>query len=911
MNKQANIVVNAQISLNSAVKAGDTVQITVGTGTPIEHIVSEAEAAAHQITQAVTIPSVQDGKAEVKAKVTATAAGNAVPEVEHKDDVTIDTGVPTVIITAGPDQTPNDGADTLLRKGQSTKITFTFSEKVNDFTMEDIEVSGGVLSDFVTSDGITYTATFTPTDNVNKGLATVSVASGKYHDAAKNAGLSGSGSFNYDTKVPNTPKLTSSDGDVFIVLPEDAQNGDTVKVKIPKDSGIFEEVTLTKGSTGWTVTSGAGKGLSVTGANEAKINYQDVSDYNSTRPGVGGRKVLAQAFDKAGNSSIEVDVKATANPIKSKLIITSISDDTGTQGDWITETALQKKISGIIEGSELSADQKIEIKFNGATNWQDVKMAGKYAWYIENLTLNRGDNKLEARIVNADGAIVRTEQNIELIVIPPKITSVTIHDNVNEANTNGNTVYTGDVTGRNSNDATLTVQIQLDKALSADQGLVLERTDGKTIIIIPNDKLIKSSDGLTYTLQDTLPETQSTGSKYTYTAKVLDLGHIDNSQAGAFTFDTVAQFGSVVKEIIRNGTNLEIIGGLASTNSLVNQYTVEEGAIFWDKKNTGRFNPEDGDILKPVNPDGSWRLSFDNASGQGLDKDTYKDPNYGDNDGDSTVRDDYISLRFVDKAGNISDKNNQLFIFNRKDYTNGGIYAYDRYDAPKGATTSMHDKKYYDTDNDGITNFATIFDYGNGITASDLYGKPSSIGTNLSSNNGWAEIKTGAGDDFVTIGKLEAWSRSSSNGKSVDLGDGNDTLWIKDAFVNGHTLDGGTGYDHLYLSGAKTVYLGASGNDTIQGFEHIHLGSGVQWLKNVTPQELERQGILELWITSPGADTNDWVQLGKGWTVAGTKTTGTLEPLPDNTGLQEYENTFNVYHSGAYYVYIDKNIGIY
>jgi hypothetical protein len=104
----------------------------------------------------------------------------------------VDTTAPTVTITSNMTQ---------LLVGQTANITFTFSEDpgssfVWDGSAGDITLSNGTLS-AVSGTGLTRTAVFTPTANVNSGNATVVVNAGSYTDAAGNAGAQG-----------NTPSMT-------------------------------------------------------------------------------------------------------------------------------------------------------------------------------------------------------------------------------------------------------------------------------------------------------------------------------------------------------------------------------------------------------------------------------------------------------------------------------------------------------------------------------------------------------------------------------------------------------------------------------------------------------------------------------------------------------------------------------
>ncbi|MGH6997949.1 MAG: Ig-like domain-containing protein, partial [Phenylobacterium sp.] len=77
-----------------------------------------------------------------------------------------------------------------LIAGEVATITFTFSEPPVGFGPSDVSVAGGTISaPQATVNPLVYTATFTPTDGVANGSATISVA-GSYTDAAGNAGTS-------------------------------------------------------------------------------------------------------------------------------------------------------------------------------------------------------------------------------------------------------------------------------------------------------------------------------------------------------------------------------------------------------------------------------------------------------------------------------------------------------------------------------------------------------------------------------------------------------------------------------------------------------------------------------------------------------------------------------------------------
>ncbi|WP_210642303.1 Ig-like domain-containing protein [Pseudomonas sp. Tri1] len=100
-------------------------------------------------------------------------------------------------------------ADPNLTVGETTQVTFTFSEAVTDFDLSDLSVTNGELTNLTTSDGgRTWTATFTPTVNLTDPSNFIALDTSNVSDLSGNAGASVAVSNNYaiDTVVPNDVK---------------------------------------------------------------------------------------------------------------------------------------------------------------------------------------------------------------------------------------------------------------------------------------------------------------------------------------------------------------------------------------------------------------------------------------------------------------------------------------------------------------------------------------------------------------------------------------------------------------------------------------------------------------------------------------------------------------------------------
>jgi hypothetical protein len=116
-------------------------------------------------------------------------AGNAGSGSADSNNYAINTVRPTVSIVV---------TDTLLVAGETSPVTFTFSEAVTGFTNADLSVANGALSPVSSVDGgITYTATLTPTAAISDPTNVITVTNGGYANMAGNAGSGTTDSNNY------------------------------------------------------------------------------------------------------------------------------------------------------------------------------------------------------------------------------------------------------------------------------------------------------------------------------------------------------------------------------------------------------------------------------------------------------------------------------------------------------------------------------------------------------------------------------------------------------------------------------------------------------------------------------------------------------------------------------------------
>ncbi len=161
-------------------------------------------------------------------------------------------GTATSTVTIGmqdvtaPDVVVNIVADLLLG-GESSDVTFTFSEPVTGFTLDDLVVVGGVVTDLsaavVNGDGsVTYTATFTA-DTDFSGPGSVAVTAGSYTDLSGNPGTGGS-----DTVSGNSSPIAN---DVSAVTFEDVLlSGNVLTDGTPDSDPDGDSISLVEFSVG-------------------------------------------------------------------------------------------------------------------------------------------------------------------------------------------------------------------------------------------------------------------------------------------------------------------------------------------------------------------------------------------------------------------------------------------------------------------------------------------------------------------------------------------------------------------------------------------------------------------------------------------------------------------------------------
>ncbi|MBL0652898.1 retention module-containing protein, partial [Aeromonas caviae] len=298
------------------VKEGDTVTLTVN-GKAFTGLVLADK------TFSINVPGsdlVADGDKVIDAKVTTTdAAGNSTTAADT-EGYSVDTLAPSVVVNIVDDQ---------LTVGETSEVTFTFSEQVKGFDVGDLTVVGGTVTDLKTTDGgKTWTGTFTPTPGYT-GEASVTVKDGSYTDLNGNVGTGGSDDTAIDTLAPSVvvnivdDQLTVGEtSEVTFTFSEKVTGfelGDLTVV-----GGTVTDLKTTDGGKTWTGTFTPTPGFE--GTASVTVNEGSYTD-------------LAGNAGTGGSDTAGADIKAPSvivNIVDDKLTVGETSEVTFTFSEKVT-----------------------------------------------------------------------------------------------------------------------------------------------------------------------------------------------------------------------------------------------------------------------------------------------------------------------------------------------------------------------------------------------------------------------------------------------------------------------------------------------------------------------------------------------------------------------------------------------
>ncbi len=180
-------------------------------------------------------------------------AGNAGAATTDSNTYAIDSQRPTATIVF---------ADPTLAAGETSLVTFTFSEAVTGFTNADLTIPNGTLTAVSSSDGgITWTATFTPTAGIKDTTNLITLANTGVADLAGNAGsgTTDSANFTIDTVRPTATIVVADNalkiGDTSLVTITFSEAvTDFTNADLTIANGTLTAVSSSDGGITWTAT---------------------------------------------------------------------------------------------------------------------------------------------------------------------------------------------------------------------------------------------------------------------------------------------------------------------------------------------------------------------------------------------------------------------------------------------------------------------------------------------------------------------------------------------------------------------------------------------------------------------------------------------------------------------------------
>ncbi|KKE80797.1 hypothetical protein N481_19260, partial [Pseudoalteromonas luteoviolacea S4047-1] len=294
----------ASFSFSSA-EVGATYSYTIsssngGTSTTGNGTVTSAS----QTISNIDLSALNDGTLTLSVSLTDTA-GNAAAEVTATSE--LDTSSPSV--------TTFSASDTALKVGETATVTIVLSESSNNFTVDDVSVTGGSLSNFTATSGTQYSVVFTPSEN-SEADATLDILADKFTDSAGNPNTAAQQiTLSIDTSAPAGQ----------------AVNIDQTLINRDNESALSFSLTGLESSGTFTYSISDANNASVTGNGNITAATAQVSAIDVSNLAEGTLTLTVTVTDAAGNSANQISdtviKKYNVAPTLSGQPATSIAQD--------------------------------------------------------------------------------------------------------------------------------------------------------------------------------------------------------------------------------------------------------------------------------------------------------------------------------------------------------------------------------------------------------------------------------------------------------------------------------------------------------------------------------------------------------------------------------------------------------
>ncbi|GIP51046.1 Ig-like domain-containing protein [Paenibacillus vini] len=471
---------------------------------------------------------------------------------------------------ASPLSASIDILNPLLKAGESSRVTITFSEQVTGFSKESITVPHGTLSEVTSDDGgMTWTATLTPADGIS---ASNNVLTLDFRDIADLAGIKGIGtvdSSNYvvDTRRPafaspisiSNPSLNIGGSSTVTFYFTEEITGFTVD-DITVSNGTLSEVTSSDGGMTWTATLTPAAGVSAL-YNVLTVHYSGVKNL-AGNTGIGSAESTNYKVDTIRPSlasSIEISDVSLANGKASTVTFQFMEAIVGFTVDDITVpngtlSSLSSSNGGMTWTATLMPDENVINPYNVLT----LNYSG-----ITDLAGNAGTG-----FVNSD--------NYEVDTIRPELAGpITLSDtNLKLGDTSTVTFqFTEAVTGFTVDD--ITVPNGTLSGLSSSDGIIWTATlTPNAHVNKPNNVLTLNYAGLADRAGNVGSGTAQSGNYEIYTTRpTAEIVVSDTSLTVGETSLVTITFS----EMVTGFTN----GDLAVMNGSLGTLTTADGGKTW------------------------------------------------------------------------------------------------------------------------------------------------------------------------------------------------------------------------------------------------------------------------------------------------------------------------------------------
>ncbi|OWQ33166.1 pyrrolo-quinoline quinone [Pseudomonas sp. DrBHI1] len=296
-------------------------------------------------------------------------AGNAGTGSTDSNNYAVDSQRPTATIVI---------ADPNLTAGETTTVTFTFSEAVTGFTNADLSVASGTLSAVSSSDGgITWTATFTPSNGVRDLSNVITLNNTGVSDLAGNAGVGTTSSANYtvDTVVPTATVVVADtalrvgETSLVTITFSEAVSGFTL-ADLSVANGTLSGLSSSDGGITWTAT------LTPTS------NVEDTSNLITLdNTGVVGASSGNAGIGSTDSNNYAIDTRAPS--------VTSVGGPAGVSynaGDALVF------VVNVSEAVQVAGSPRLALDIGGHTVFADLVAGAGTTTLVFQYTIQPGDN---------------------------------------------------------------------------------------------------------------------------------------------------------------------------------------------------------------------------------------------------------------------------------------------------------------------------------------------------------------------------------------------------------------------------------------------------------------------------------------------------------------------------------------